>query len=323
MESERRVTPGRLRRLTEELIDEHLGAIERSSAPEALVDEIDYALRPPRHERRVPSYGSFVLPTTPIEEWSEGTGLDIATAKVTDRADDEQRRYADGLTSWTVRTAGGIDAFVVFDRAAGSERDLVVLAAVTGAIVVQRHPNGEVRLVGSFGVARWDGIGWHVEPPVGSWLISACEGPLDDGVSERLLWFAVHDLGARGIGALFVAGPSNPSNPAFERRMPAPPPLSVMRPETLGPLRHVLGQLDGAVVLDRSGTVLDLGVRIVPSADAEERVAPLGGTRHTTARRYSHDDPDAVVIAVSESGPVTVFRGGEIAGRSVPDEQPG
>lgn len=316
MESRRHVTPGRLRRLTEELVDEHLGAVEQSPAPDALVDEIDYALHPPRHERRVPSYGSFVVPTAPIEQWGAGTGLDISIVEVPDRPDDELRRYADGLASWTVRGPQGIDGYVVFDRPAGSERDLVVLASVTGAVLVQRHPNGEVRLVGSFGVARWDGIGWQVVPPVESWLIDVCSVALDAGVSERLLWFAVHDLGARRIGALLVAGAADPDSPSFERRLPPPPPLSVTRPETLGPLRHVLAQLDGAVLFDRTGTVADLGVRIVPSTDAEAQVPPFGGTRHTTARRYSHDDPAAVVIAVSEAGPVTVFRAGQIAGRS-------
>ena len=59
-----------------------------------------------------------------------------------------------------------------------------------------------------------------------------------------------------------------------------------------------------------------LGVRLVPSADAEAAIGALGGTRHTSARRYSHDDPDAVVIAVSEDGPVTVFRHGDVVGRS-------
>ena len=67
MDSPRTVTPGRLRRLAEELIEEQLGVIERSSVPEVLVDEIDYALRPPRHERRVPSYGSFVLPERSVD----------------------------------------------------------------------------------------------------------------------------------------------------------------------------------------------------------------------------------------------------------------
>jgi hypothetical protein len=318
MEAARRVTPGRLRRLTEELLEEQLGVIERSSMPDVLVDEIDYALRPPRHERRTPSYGAFVLPSVPVGSWGERTGLDVVTSRTADALDDEVRRYADGLTSWTVRTAGGVDELVVFDRPAGSERDLVVLAGASGAIVVQRHPSGEVRLVGSFGVARWDGLGWHVEPPVDSWLAWASCGIGDAGtdVLDGLLRFSVHDLGSQGIGALLVYAPSARASAAFERRLPEPPPLRIGRPTDLAPLRHVLTQIDGAAVFDASGRLIELGVRLVPSPDAESAIGALGGTRHTSARRYSYDDRDAVVVAVSEDGPVTVFRGGAVVGRS-------
>ena len=59
---------------------------------------------------------------------------------------------------------------MVFDRPAGSERDLVVLADVFEATIVQRHPAGSVRVVGAFGVLRWDGLSWHHEPPVSSWI---------------------------------------------------------------------------------------------------------------------------------------------------------
>ncbi len=38
--------------------------------------------------------------------------------------------------------------------------------------------------------------------------------------------------------------------------------------------------------------------------------------RHTSGRRYSFDDPAATVIVVSEDGPVTVLRGGELLGTS-------
>ena len=55
-----------------------------------------------------------------------------------------------------------------------------------------------------------------------------------------------------------------------------------------------------------------LGVRLIPSSAAEAEVDPLGGTRHTSARRYSHDDPRATVVAVSEDGPVSVLRAGEL-----------
>ena len=36
-----------------------------------------------------------------------------------------------------------------------------------GAVAVQRHPSGVVRIGGDFGVLRWDGLDWHHEPPVG------------------------------------------------------------------------------------------------------------------------------------------------------------
>lgn len=320
METHRRVTAGRLRRLTEELAEEGLGVVERSSRPEVLVDEVDYALRPPRHERRVPSYGSFVLPTGPVDEWIARTGLVVVTSRTTDVLDDVVRRYADGLTSWTVRTPDGVDALVVFDRPAGSERDLVVLAAASGAMMVQRHPNGEVRLVGSFGVARWDGLGWHVAPPVSEWLAWASCGIDDDGsrIVDQLLQFAVHDLGSAAIGSLLVYGLSDADRAGgrIEHRLPTPPPLNIGRPADLAPLRHVLTQLDGAAVFDVDGTLVDLGVRLVPSADADASVQPLRGTRHTNGRRFSYDCPSAVVIAVSDEGPVTVFRNGRVIGES-------
>ncbi|MGH9133753.1 MAG: DNA integrity scanning protein DisA nucleotide-binding domain protein [Ilumatobacteraceae bacterium] len=318
MDSPRVLTAGRMRRLTEELVDEHLGVIESSSDPEALVDELDYALRPPRHERHVPSYGSFVLPTRPIAEWNEPTGLEFFVSEARERADDDVRRYADGISSWTIRKTEGVTALVVFDRPAGSERDLVVLAGATGATIAQRHPNGLVRLVGSFGVVRWDGVGWHREPPIDAWLMKA-SGDLDDDATstlDRFLRFAVHDLGARGVGTIIVFRPSDPESPAFEHRLPTPPPLRIDRPSDLGPLRHVLSQVDGAAVFDTSGTLRRLGVRLVPSPASEIGVDAFRGTRHTSARRYSWDDPNAIVIVVSEEGPITVMREGRLVGRS-------
>ena len=296
MDASRRVTPGRLRRLAEELLEEQLGALERSSDPDVLVDELDYAMRPPRHERRVASYGALVFPTEPVDAWEATTGLHATYNVATQRADDEVRRYADGLSSWAVRTAAGVEALVVFDRATSSERDLVVVAEATGAMVVQRHPNGEVRLVGSFGVARWDGIGWQIEPPATMWLEANACSQKSEVIStlNALLRFAVHDLGASGIGAMFVIEPTDWETRAFERRLPTPPPLSIHQPQTLGPLRHVLSQLDGAALVDRGGVFRELGVRISPTVEAEATVAPIGGTRHTTGRRYSADDPESV-----------------------------
>ncbi|MDQ2727273.1 MAG: diadenylate cyclase [Actinomycetota bacterium] len=85
----------------------------------------------------------------------------------------------------------------------------------------------------------------------------------------------------------------------------------------MAPLRHALGQVDGAAVFDVDSILLRIRVRLVPSRAAELNVGALGGTRHTSGRRYSYDDPLATVVAVSEDGPVSILRRGEVLGRSL------
>lgn len=317
METNRAFSAGRIRRLTEELEEEGLPILKASSNPEGLLEELDYAMRPPRHERRVPSYGSFIEPAGEVIDWEARVGLSIQHSR-TKRDAAQVRRYSDGLSSWTVRQGNDITALMVFDRSAGSERDMVILSRESQATLVQRHPSGTVRIVGQFGLVRWDGMEWHREPPIESWLEQASCGLDRDetDVLEALLRFAVYDLGARGVGALIVFKPVARAIDAFEDRLAEPPPLDIRIPAALGPLHHVLTQIDGAAVFDESGILRLLGIRLVPSAESEHEVAPMRGTRHTAARRFSHDDPEAIVIAVSEDGPVTLFRNGKAIGQS-------
>jgi hypothetical protein len=238
---------------------------------------------------------------------------------VVQRPPEASRRYADGLSSWLLRQTDGLaDEWLLFDRPAGSERDLVVLAAVLGATIVQRHPSGAVRVVGDFGVLRWEGLAWHHEPPVATWVDAFAALPSigDRDVLKAILAFAVHDLGSLGIGALLVYRVDDASGPRMEEPVPTPPPLEIRTVSHLAPLRHALGQVDGAAVFSPDGVLRRLGVRLVPSRGSESAVAALGGTRHTSGLRYSYDDPSAIVIVVSEDGPVSVLRNGQVLGRS-------
>ncbi|HUY21539.1 MAG TPA: diadenylate cyclase [Acidimicrobiales bacterium] len=309
---------GRLRRLAEELEESGLRLEGTRTAREILLEEIDLALRPPVHERRVASGGTILEPTTDPATWASGTQLDITGAALGEQPLPAARRFADGLSSWLLRRTDGADEWIVFDRPAGSERDLVVLAGVLGATIVQRHPAGTVRIVGRFGVLRWEGLRWHHEPPVREWIDVLTVGPAhgDPVVLEAMLEFAVHDLGSLGIGALLIYRSDAEAGPRVEERLPTPPPLQIRRASHLAPLRHAIAQVDGAAVFDAAGVLRQLGVRLVPSATSERTVEALGGTRHTSARRYSHDDPFATVIAVSEDGPVSVLRNGAVIGRS-------
>jgi hypothetical protein len=308
----------RLRRLAEELAEAGLAIDLASDWGEIVLTEVDYALRPHVHERRVPSVGTIVEPAAPPERWAVGTQLLVTRRPIEAMPLSGSRLFADGLVSWLIRRVSGDDEWAVFDRPAGSERDLVVLAEAMGATIVQRHPNGSVRIVGRHGVVRWDGLEWRREPPISSWLdeIAACSDRGDLDVLEILLEFAVHDLGARGIGAILVYDADEDAPSTLEARLPPPPPLDVRRPSDLAPLRHALAQIDGAAVIDSDGIVRELGVRLVPTAEAESVVDGLRGMRHTSGRRYSFDDPAATVIVVSEDGPVTVMRKGRVLGRS-------
>ncbi|HKY16431.1 MAG TPA: diadenylate cyclase [Microthrixaceae bacterium] len=314
---------GRMIRLRDEL--DELGFDLTGSMPwyDLLLEELDYALHPRVHERRIPSVGTIVAPTTDPDTWEEGTELEITRRPIGPMPITGARMFADGLSSFFVREADGNGSIAVFDRPAGSERDLVVIAEVTGATVVQRHPAGQVRVVGSFGLLRWDGIAWHHEPPMSAWIesVSSCEWG-NRVVLTDLLEFAVHDLGARGAGAILVYRPTDADTDAFERRLPSPPPLRITRAVDLAPLRHVLSQVDGAAIFDDGGTLRELGVRLIPSGDAVAEVEGYRGMRHTSARRYSYDDPETTVIVVSDDGPVTVWRGGELLGTSVGEASP-
>src|SRR5438067_7726404 len=309
---------GRLRRLAEELEESGSRLEGTEDFRKLLLQEVDAALRPSVHERRVPSSGTFLEPKSDPATWSSGTELEITRGSVGDLPLSDARRFADGVSSWVLRRTDGTNEWMVFDRPAGSERDLVVMAEVFEATIVQRHPAGSVRVVGSFGVLRWEGYSWHHEPPVSSWIDAVTAGSAngDPEVLEAMLEFAVHDLGSRGIGSLLIYRPDDDPGPPVEERLPTPPPLRIRVASHLAPLRHALAQVDGAAIFDADGVLRRLGVRLVPSQAAEETVEALGGTRHTSGRRYSRDDPLATVVAASEDGPVSVLRNCEVLGRS-------
>lgn len=309
-----------MRRLAEELEEAGFELGGRSKASQVvLLDEIRHALHPPVHERRVPSMGTIVDPQAHRKLWEQVTDLEIVERPVSDQPLGWARRFADGFSSWLVHRSEGPDSWVVFDRPSGSERDLGVIAEAFDATVVQRHPTGTVRIVNADGVWRWERFDWHHEPNIDSWVHGLTEREVhgDPRVVRALLDFAVHDLGALGIGAILIYRPAAEPGPQVEARLPLPPSLDISRPLSLAPLRHALAQVDGATVFDASGTMRHIGVRLVPSMEAERSVPAMRGTRHTSARRYSFDDPLSTVVVVSEDGPVTVMRNGEVLGSSL------
>ena len=274
----------RLRRLAEELEENGLRLGGSDAVRHQVMEEIDQALRPPVHERRVASTGTVVEPTSDPATWASGTQLDITRTPLGRTTPCRPPAASPtGSRAGSCAAPTATNELIVFDRPAGSERDLGVLASVLDATIVQRHPTGSVRVVGGFGVLRWEGFRWHHEPPVSSWSGAVAADPAygDTSVLEAMLRFAVHDLGSLGIGALLIYRPDVEPGPTVEERLPTPPPLRIRQASHLAPLRHALAQVDGAAIFDAEGVLRQLGVRLVPSPMSEKTVDALGGTRHT------------------------------------------
>src|SRR3979490_3005989 len=114
----------RQRRLAEELEESGLVRAGTDIFRARLLEEVDHVVRPDVHERRVVSSGTILEPRSDPATWEVGTQLDILRGTADQQPLPDARRFADGLSSWLLRRTDGTTEWMVFNRPAGSERDL-------------------------------------------------------------------------------------------------------------------------------------------------------------------------------------------------------
>ncbi|CAN5531739.1 hypothetical protein BH20ACT2_BH20ACT2_10160 [soil metagenome] len=304
----------RLRRLREELVDDQVPLPVDGESGVRLLEELLYARQPPVHEGRAPRYGALVFTAGTARLPSKATtvsraGTDLATL----------RQAADGRVVFVVSAGDAPDRLVCFDHTVEYESSLVRVQAETGALVVQRGAGGHVRICTDEGVVTWDGIAWTFKPGVDGYAAPLRRllphAPLD--VLHGLLELCVHWLSAGRVGATLVwyvdGDRANLGGRIDGTTAVIPPALTLAERSHYGALLSLLGQIDRAGVVDVTGALRAVGLALAPSDEARRLVAPMGGTRHTSARQFSFDDPAAVVFVVSDDGPVTVFSDGAVA----------
>ena len=276
------------------------------------LEELDYALRPHVHEGRPPRFGALIAAASSLDPADlmfpaivEPTDVDLRTV----------RRLADGRTSFVARTRTGA-AVVSFDRTIEHEATAVRVAQASGTTLIQRRSDGVVRVFSSGGAITWDGTRWWVKPMATqlAGAVAAVRPDLDGPVLAGLAEFCVHWLSPGRVGALLVwhtSAGAAPGHLGFGAAITIPP-LDFARREHFPAALSVLAQTDRAALVGPHGRVEHVGVALRWSDEAIDRVAPYRGTRHTSARRFSYDEPTAVVFATSSSGPVSVFGGGDV-----------
>ena len=226
------------------------------------------------------------------------------------------RRLADGRSSFIARVVGGPDRLVCFDRTREYESSAVHLTTATGALVVQRLGQGWVRLTTAEGVATWDGIHWSTKP-LSMALVERVAPHVpgaDPVVLANLLELCTHWLAAGRVGATLVwrlDGDADELGGLGLQASVAIPPLDLRRRSHFAALLNALAQYDRAALVDRSGRVERVGVHLRSSERSRHAIPPYRGTRHTSALRFTADEPGAAAFVVSSNGTLSVFVDGQ------------
>ena len=305
-------TTAQLRRLRDELVEERLALPMEGRLGGRLVEELAYARGPRVHESRVPTYGCVIL--ADVDGAVEAVPAEFVPARDVDAA--TLRRFADGFRVFLVAVEDRTLGLACLDEHAGEERALVRFVRAAGAVVVRRADDGHVSVVTQGGVIVWDGMRW-LQKPHADRVSDLLEGIVEVGDSSVLtgiMELCLHWLMPARIGATIVWHPTEQSDGLDGLEQVAPLstiPVSVIHDLHLPALQSALAQTDGALLLGPKGEALAYGATLLPSDDAVARIAPNRGTRHTSAHRFSFDHPTAVVVVVSEDGPLTLYSAGE------------
>lgn len=126
---------------------------------------------------------------------------------------------------------------------------------------------------------------------------------------SKILRFAYYELSLRGIGATIVywlnskyQQTTSPIKDNFN--------LDFNSPSHQQMLKQYITYNDGAVIINNENRILGGQTHLSYSDNSKKMIEAYAGTRHTSARRFSYDYPQAIIVTVSMDGPVSIFSDG-------------
>jgi DNA integrity scanning protein DisA with diadenylate cyclase activity len=277
---------------------------------ENVLRELSAANIPEIHEGKIAPFGVIFA-----EDASELTGIErilLEPDKI-----DLARKLANGTDSFLLFEKDVFLGLAHFTIPITTELQLERCFPPSGGIVAQRESTGGVKFFQGDSVILQKGRVWFTKPHVkkAAWKVAQCVSGIDQNVLCRILDLAFHLLspGSR-VGATLVWNMSDMAASVSvgfsEGHDLVPFGLSITNEAHAEMICHLLSQVDGATLLDPSGRLIRTGVHLKYSDAARELIPADRGTRHTSARRFSFDVATALVVTVSEDGPVTIFSDG-------------
>ena len=232
----------------------------------------------------------------------------------------ELRSLADGRRTFLAYMGDPAPKLAVLTRAIGDDLRLLELARMADGLAIKREVSGTVRLAQGADLwlvenRNWDrkfGLLEHMD------LVQSCLGHMP-GQLHSTLWsllrLAYYFLSSRNIGTTLVWRVREPrertveglSNKGLDVREMG---LSTNNESEYSVIEHLLKYRDGAAIIGPTGNIEQVGTHLIYGDDAAEKIQPDGGTRHTSAKRFSFDHDETVVFVVSQDGPVSIYSDG-------------
>lgn len=280
---------------------------------EAVLAELEYALRPVVHEGKIQPYGFIVCSCTDsliYRKFADQTGFELNIA----------RRIADGCHSFLIFTEGEFKGVFPLAESANDEYSLVHLQQSSQAVICITDNTGTTKIFCDEGVFIHQYRQWQRKPSIKQALsnIRRCVSPIDCEILDSILGFCFYELSPNKIGATLVWCLKSLPAKEMERFLPSTIAgnlqkrliLNMLDDVNRAILRHLLTYADGAVFIDAEGLVIGGGAHLKYSEDSRSLIKAYRGTRHTSAKRFSYDFPETVLFVVSSDGLVTVFSDG-------------
>jgi hypothetical protein len=283
----------------------------QSIAMDTILSEIGVSLTPRFHERQVAPYGVLF-------SRADLSTLEGVRAVPTDHLEPDQvRNLADGRRTFLGYHRNQKPVLVVFDVAVADEIRLLTIASHTGGLVIKRENTGLVRLAQRGELYIVEGRHWFKKPHLFDSVqqVESVLGNPPPGLILRLLslmQLAYYVLSSSNIGATIVWRLDND----FERTMKGISPvgldvrnfsLSVEDESANAIIQHMLKYLDGAAIVAPGGIMEYIGAHLRYEDVTASRIAAEGGTRHTSAKRFSFEHSEVIVIVVFTGRPGVRF----------------
>jgi len=267
-----------------------------------ITDEIVFSLIPKVHEGKINSYGVFI-----VENVADLENFELIPFP--ENQIDLARKLANGEEYFVLYEKSQFLGLAEFKTSISSEILFVRSFPISAGLIIQRNTLGVTKFFQGDSLTIHDNRKWYTKPNVktAAWKVSQCVANIDKRILNSILEFAFHLVSPTNrVGAILVWF----LNDSTETTELSALNLSIMNESRAKMICHLLSQIDGATFLDRKGNLIKTGVQLKYSDESRRLIPEYKGTRHTSSLRFSYDLEDAIIVTISEDGPVTVFSSG-------------